>query len=99
MRAVALLGDAAAEGANAETPGATAAAAANRAREDAKSFIWLVDVPDGLELYLLCGGGLTGIRNGTQVHRSLKTKGRSCGTSCACGTKLAVAQSGQSSLC
>lgn len=38
MRA-ALLGDAAAEGANAETPGATAAAAANRAREDAESFI------------------------------------------------------------
>ena len=42
MRAVALLGDAAAEGANAETPGAKAAAAANRAREDAESFIGLV---------------------------------------------------------
>ena len=58
----ALLGDAAAEGANAETPGATAAAAANRAREDAESFIGLLIYfrPDGsgtLPLYCVVVAG------------------------------------------
>ena len=58
MRAVALLGDAAAEGANAETPGAKAAAAANRAREDAESFIGLVMYfrPDGSGTDCVVGG-------------------------------------------